>query len=156
MALKKGPAIPGAEAYAPALVAPQLIALVADANAGGADVAATFMGQTAIDQPLIIDYRIYFVFWDKAWSVGNVTIKPTINGSAVNAGAHDLIITPKVAAGYTYKVIAPGSAAIGHGDTSGFKVSCAAGFTTTGNLSLTVLFWGAATVQPHFNAWTPS
>ncbi len=163
MALKRGPIIPGAEAYAPAYVNPQLLAQVATADAGGADVAATLWfpngvntGIAAIDQPLAIDYRIYYVAWDKAWTGGNVTIKPVINGSIVNAGANNLVIAPQAGAGQTYKVLAPGSAAIGHGDTSGFKVSCAAGFTCTGNLSLMVWFSGAATVQPHFNAWTPS
>ena len=161
MALKRGPVMPGAEAYVPAYVVPALLGVVDNTDAAGADVPATLWlpngvdtGIAAVDQGLAIDYRIFFIYWDKAWTGGNLTVKPVANGSVV--GAHNKVITPQAGPGYTYQILAPGSMAIGHGDTSGFRLSCAAGFTCVGNLSVMVFFSGAAHVQPDFKAWTPS
>ena len=154
MAFKTGPAIPGAQLYEATVITPQLTAGVTTADAGGSAVAATFMGQSAADQPVTVDYRIFFVYWDKAWTGGDITITPVINGTPQASLA--FVISAQGAAGYSYKVVAPGTAAVGHGDTSGFTVTCAAGFTCSGTLSVQALFYGATTVQPNKTAWTPS
>jgi hypothetical protein len=145
--------MPGSELYFAGTVEPQLTAILTTANAGGAAVNATFMGATVVDQPLPIDWRIYYMYWDKTFT-GILTVTPIIN--AVDQTAIQTTINAPGAAGRQYKTMAAGTAGVGHGDLSGWKVSANGAFTTSGNLTLLVIFSGAVTVQPNKTAWSPT
>lgn len=153
MAFKRGPVIPGSELYEATRLAPQLTAVLTTADAGGAAVLASFFNLTAVDQPLPVDYRIFFARGDKAFT-GNLTITPIINGTAQPGMA--LAVGAQGAAWETSKNVTPGTAAIGHGDTHGWKVAADGAFTCVGVLSIIVDFFGATTIQPDYLAWVPT